>query len=90
MFNEAGFGKNDDILPEQHLWREVLHQALKDAINGQSSMSARLHREEALSWIYRAFRGRNRSFVMICDLAGMEINYVIKIFRRELKKRKLI
>lgn len=76
----------DKISPEEHLWRAVLHQALKDAISRQYGVQSNLDREEAIWWIKRALRKKNRKFVEICDLSGMDVGFVRTIFKRELEK----
>lgn len=72
----------DKINPEEHLWRQVLHQVIKDAIGRGYS----LDRYQAREWIFSSLRDSNRDFLQVCDLAGLDVNYVKGVFQNELSK----
>lgn len=58
--------------PEQLLWRMVITQALVDARSRMQGTEARLERNRARHWLLHG----GADFTMVCELAGMDANYV--------------
>ncbi len=81
-------GAEDDegITAENHLWREVLHQALKDALTTNRVPEYQLYRRIAIDWVMRGLRGNCRDFVEVCDLAALHPEYVRAVFTREFER----
>lgn len=71
-------------IAEISLWRAVIAQALLDAAS-DSSTPENLHaREEALRWL----NGNDADFRRVCDCAGLDPDYVRRMTKRALFKRK--
>lgn len=68
----SGFQLECGVVGEQALWRAVITQALMDAGSQSTKREARFHRAQATAWLSR----RNPDFVMVCTLAGLDVDYV--------------
>ena len=66
------------VCGEQAIWRAVILQALEDAVNRSPKTQHRYEKEQALRWLTE----RNPDFVLVCDYAGWDPDYV----RRKVKK----
>lgn len=70
--------------PERKLWVLVIRQAIQDALSNPDSFrffeigAATQLKIRAISWL----RLSNRSFLHVCDLAGLEPSYVLRIYRK--------
>lgn len=64
---------------ERALWVAVLQQALWDA--GSRSWKTQYERGVACAWI------GSKDFVMVCDLAGLDSDWVLENIPRVLKKK---
>jgi hypothetical protein len=67
------FPEEQDLLPEQKLWRAVLCQALYDALSDfKNQMLIEDDRQDAEYW----FKDKPRSFYEVCRNAGFDPNYI--------------
>lgn len=69
---------------EQALWRAVIMQMICDAVSQSRKPEARHQRREALAWL----NGYSRDFRTVCELAGLEPQYIFQHLQRILKQQK--
>ncbi len=62
------------------LWRAVITQALMDAGSESRKPEALYHKFEATAWL----PGNSRDFVTVCDYAGLDPRYVLRMAARAL------
>lgn len=79
---------DENVTPEEYLWRAVLTQALTDALSGEKNR--KFDRDEALEWIKKGLNKNSRNFVEVCYMSGLNIDYVRRVYRTELRKAGLL
>lgn len=86
MIHRSPGTEENDITAENHLWREVLKQTLKDALTCNRAVEIQIYKREAMEWVMRGLRGNNKDFVEVCDLASLHPEYVQMVFIREFER----
>ena len=80
------FPEEQDLLPEQKLWRAVLCQALYDALSDfRNQLLIDDDRQDAEYW----FKDKPRSFYEVCRNAGFDPMYVHEKVKSLLNLKKL-
>lgn len=70
--------------PDTMLLKAIILQAIIDASNISTNGKLKRYEIEAKSWIF----GRSEYFVQICEEAGMEADFVIRIAKEVIKLQK--
>lgn len=77
---EKGYGK---VRGEQALWRAVILQMLEDATSQSRKTQDQHARTQARNWL----EGRHADFIMVCDMAGLDVQYVRKKIKKALQSQ---
>ena len=67
-----------EFIHEQRLWTAVLRQAIEDAIGFSSVFITDDERKDLKEW----FSIKNKCFNQVCEYAGFEPSYILRLFNR--------
>ncbi len=73
--------RENESSPEVKLYKAIILQAIIDASNVSEVCIARKVELEAKNWLF----GKSKELYDICNRAGMELDYVMKIAKRAIK-----
>lgn len=76
----------DPRMPECSLWRSVILQALADACAHSLSPGAVLERQRARAWFFET----NDGFTQVCQLAGMNPEFVRRKAREAVESGRMV
>ncbi len=73
---------HNPVESEEGIWRSVIVQALMDASSNSRKKENLQWKEEALIWL----RGTSRDFLIVCQYAGFEPEFVRDMAKRALER----
>jgi hypothetical protein len=68
-------------LKEQAIWQAVILQAITDAMRAPTTPRIRKEKTQAIIW----FSITNKDFLLVCEMAGIDPNYILKSIRKVIK-----